>query len=228
MEKARGCSDNGLGGALEKPDNSALSELAAYSGDPWNPSNTYFDHAEKFMEESWEEIIQPVLEPVDFTRTVDLAAGHGRNSEYLKKYAKELYLLDIQPGNVEVCRERFAGDSRFRFATNNGYDLQPVPDVWATLVYCFDAMVHFDSDVVRSYLKDTLRVLEPGGFGFFHHSNYLGGFDWRENPNSRSFMSTEFFAHYADKEGLEVCRQQKLDWGGYAELDGLTLVRRPA
>jgi len=209
-----------------KPDDSTLRELAAYSGDPWNPANTYFEHAEGFMEESWTRIIQPFLEPVDFSRVVDLAAGHGRNSEYLKRFAKEIYILDIQPGNVERCQERFAGDDRFQYATNNGYDLQPVPDEWATLVYCFDAMVHFDSDVVRSYLRDTARVLQVGGHGFFHHSNYLGGFDWRENPNSRNFMSMEFFALYADKEGLEVCNQQKLDWGGYSDLDCLTLVRR--
>jgi len=204
-----------------------LRELAEYSGDPWNPSNAYFARAEGFMDESWTTVIQPFLEPVDFTATVDLAAGHGRNSNLLKLYAKELYILDIHEGNVDRCRERFAEDSRFQFAANNGFDLQPVPDGWATLVYCFDAMVHFDSDVVRSYLRDTLRVLNPGCFGFFHHSNYVGGFDWRTNPNSRSFMSTELFAHCADKEGLEVFRQQKLDWGGEKQLDGLTLVRKP-
>lgn len=205
-------------------DAAKLRELAAYSGDPWTPSNTYFEYAEQFMEEGWSTLIQPFLGDVDFAKTVDLAAGHGRNSEYLKRFAKEIFILDIQEGNVDRCRERFAGDDRFRFATNSGYDLQPVPDDWATLVYCFDAMVHFDSDVIRSYLRDTRRVLAPGGYGFFHHSNYLGGSDWRANPSSRNFMSAEFFAHYAEKEGLEVVRQRKLDWQGEHELDCMTLV----
>lgn len=214
--------------APNKPNASKLQELADYSGAPWNPANPYFEHAENFMASTWEELLEPFLEPVDFTTTVDLAAGHGRNSEYLKKWATEVYVLDIQEGNVDRCMERFAGDGRFRYATNNGYDLRPVRDQWATLIYCFDAMVHFDSDVVRSYLRDSLRVLKPGGYGFFHHSNYQGGFDWRTNPSSRNFMSKEFFAHYVDKEGLEVVRQDVLAWDGEVDLDCLTLVRRPA
>ena len=35
-------------------------------------------------------------------------------------------------------------------------------------------MVHFDSDVVRAYLKEFRRILKPGGHGFCHHSNYTG------------------------------------------------------
>ena len=37
--------------------------------------------------------------------TVDLAAGHGRNSEFLRRVAEEVFVLDIQPENVEACRQ---------------------------------------------------------------------------------------------------------------------------
>ena len=110
---------------------------------------------------------------------------------------------------------------------NNGYDLQPIPSSSVTLIYCFDAMVHFDSDVVRSYLRDAFRVLVAGGRGFFHHSNYTGGDDWRANPGSRGFMSAALFSHYAGKEGLRILRQSIIDWGGIRGLDCLTLVERP-
>jgi len=75
-------------------------------------------------------------------------------------------------------------------------------------------MVHFDSDVIRSYIKEFARVLVVGGHAFAHHSNYTGnpGGDPRCNPGWRNFMSGELFAHYAHKEGLSVIRQKNVDW----------------
>jgi SAM-dependent methyltransferase len=203
-----------------------LTELAAYSGDPWTPESSYFRDAEASMEPIWKEIVQPFIEGCDFSHTIDLAAGHGRNSAILCTLAKRLTIMDFQPGNIEVCKKRFAGRKGIKFFVNNGFDLQPVRDQDVTLVYCFDAMVHFDSDVVRSYLRDTLRVLVPGGRGFFHHSNYNKGPDWLANPQGRNFMTKELFAHYAFKEGLNVLSQRVITWAEDAELDCLTLLER--
>ncbi|MGQ0621248.1 MAG: class I SAM-dependent methyltransferase [Panacagrimonas sp.] len=204
-----------------------LLELARYSGDPWVPENDYFARAETFMDSGWDQFVWPLIEGCDFRSVIDLACGHGRNSRKLGEHAGRILMLDIQPGNIAKCRKRFGDDPRYSFAVNNGYDLRPAADASATLVYCFDAMVHFDGDVIRSYLRDTLRVLVPGGHAFLHHSNYTGGDDWRSNPASRNFMSAAFFAHYARKEGLVVLRQQVINWGGHAELDCLTLLQRP-
>lgn len=202
-----------------------LAALAARAGDPWTPQNRYFAEAEHGYDDLW-RFISSLLVGCDFTYVVDLAAGHGRNSVKLAELAGTLVVLDIQPGNVAICRERLKHCSTTTAHVNNGYDLRPVPDATATLVYCFDAMVHFDSDVVRSYLRDTFRALVPGGCGFFHHSNYTGGEDWAANPHSRAFMSAELFAHYARKEGLNIVWQKPHDWGGIPKLDCLTMVAR--
>lgn len=204
----------------------SLDELARYSGDPWGPGNSYYEMAEPHMQNSWERLIWPFLGgAVDFTHTLDLAAGHGRNSAYLLRYAETLVIMDIQPANIEACRARFATHANVSYYVCSGYDLQPLPNDALTLIYCFDAMVHFDSDVVRSYLRDTYRVLQRGGRAFFHHSNYTGGHDWRRNPHSRNFMSRELFAHYADKERLTIVKQQVIDWG-VVGLDCFSLVER--
>jgi SAM-dependent methyltransferase len=133
-------------------------------------------------------------------------------------------MLDIQAGN-EGRRRRFAEHARG--AVNNGYDLRPAADGAFSLVYSFDSMVHFEGEVVRSYLRDTLRVLRPGGRGFFHHSNYTAGSDWRTSPHARNNMSRELFASYAQEAGLRVIRQMVFDWGHVADLDCLSLVERP-
>jgi SAM-dependent methyltransferase len=201
-----------------------LRELAAYSGDPWTPQNPYFAHAEAYMEGLWKSLVLPFIEGCDFRHTIDLAAGHGRNSVKLAMLADRLTIMDIQPGNIEICKERFSGREKTSFFVNNGFDLQPACDGDVTLVYSFDAMVHFDSDVIRAYLCDTRRVLTPGGRGFFHHSNYSGGHDWRTNPSSRNFMTKELFAHYALKEGLNILSQRVINWGNSAGIDCLSLV----
>jgi SAM-dependent methyltransferase len=129
--------------------------------------------------------------------------------------------MDIEPGNVDVCRKRFADRLNATAMVCNGFDLQPIPGSSITLVYCFDAMVHFNPDVVKSYLYDTYRVLKPGGRGFFHHSNYTGGPDWKLNPASRTYMSAAIFAGYAKEAGLSIIRQHVINGDRHADLDCL-------
>jgi SAM-dependent methyltransferase len=205
-----------------------LEKLARYSGDPWGPKNEYFARAEAHMDNLWAKLVWPFIGDCDFTAVVDLAAGHGRNSEkLLPLVGQRLHITDIQAANVAICAERFRDSAKVNTFVGNGYDFRPLEDSSVTLVYCFDAMVHFDSDVVRSYLKDSMRVLKPGGRAFFHHSNYTGGHDWRTNPGARNFMSAALFEHYALKEGLSVVRQKVIDWQR-KDHDCVTLVEKPA
>jgi ubiquinone/menaquinone biosynthesis C-methylase UbiE len=97
-----------------------------------------------------------------------------------------------------------------------------------TLVYTFDSMVHFDSDVIRAYMKEFYRILKPGGHCFCHHSNYTGnpGGDFTTNPHWRNFMSKELFAHYAIKEGFKIIEQKVIDWS-VPNLDCLSLIQKP-
>ena len=207
-------------------DVAALTAAARYAGDPWTPDNPYFATAEPVMEQIWADQIQPFLRGSDLRCVLDLATGHGRNAAILLREAKRLILVDIQPGNIAHCRQRFGEDPRISYLVNNGFDLRDVPDAKVTLLYCFDAMVHFDSDVVRAYLAEARRVLVPGGRAFLHHSNYQEGHDWRTAPHSRAFLSKRLMEHYALKEGLAVVRQRVIDWGGVARLDCLSLLAK--
>ena len=204
-----------------------LAKAASYSGDPWTPENRYFEMAEVHMPSMWSKLILPFIGDCDFTATLDLAAGHGRNSEYLAPLCDTLAITDIQPGNVAYCQQRFAGHHNVSCFVGNGYDFKPQKDDSLTLIYCFDAMVHFEPKVVESYIVDAFRVLRPGGMAFFHHSNDGGSTDWHSNRGSRNRMTKETFASIAAKARLSVVKQQVIDWGQHKALDCLSLLQKP-
>jgi ubiquinone/menaquinone biosynthesis C-methylase UbiE len=210
-----------------------LHTVAEEIGRFWR-DNPYYDLAEGEMDNRWRHLLAPWVAGLDFRVCVDLAAGHGRNTRKLLEQpgCERVYCIDINEENAAFCRERFADDPRVVVVRNDGCTIPQVADESVTCFYSFDALVHVDSDVMRSYLGEIRRVLDPDGLGFIHHSN-LTAFPGRSpyhnqlNPASRNFMSLELFTHYAAKEGLRVLRQEAIDWlndGSYT--DGFSLVHR--
>jgi ubiquinone/menaquinone biosynthesis C-methylase UbiE len=88
-------------------------------------------------------------------------------------------------------------------------------------------MVHFDIEIVLSYIAEFARVLKPGGTAFIHHSNFTGrpGSSFKDNPHWRNFMSATIFKHSAIRNGFEVLEQKLLNWAG-EDIDCLTVMRR--
>lgn len=187
----------------------------------------YYDEAERGIERQWKTLIWPRIKHCDFDVVVDLAAGHGRNSRKLLEHAKRLYIVDVNEENVSFCRSRFAGERNVTVFRNNGYTLAPIADSTVSLLYCFDAMVHFDSDVIRNYLADIHRVLRAGGHAFLHHSNMSVNptGSHRDTPGWRHFMTRELMAHWAHKAGFAIESQHAFDWRPGIS-DCFTVLRR--
>jgi SAM-dependent methyltransferase len=193
-------------------------------------SKGYFTDAEGAIEKQWDTIIYPIIKDLDFSSVLDLACGHGRNSEYLRRLTKQLHLVDVNQSCIDACRERFGDEldgTRFFYHVTDGNHLRMIPRGSISLVYTWDSMVHFDKLVVKDYVNDICRVLKPGGSAFLHHSNYgatAPDSDWAHNTGTRSDMSSELMRSYAREAGLEVVRQDiqglKEGWG----IDGLDCV----
>lgn len=196
--------------------------------DVWD-GHPYYEEVEKWTDHMWDAFAK-YREGADYRTTLELAVGHGRHSEKLLPLVEHITLVDINESNIAYCRERFGDDPRITYLVNDGNTLKEVPDASITFVYCVDAMVHFESDSVRSYLAEFNRILVPGGRGFCHHSNYTGnpGGSWLENPHWRNFMSRELFAHYAALSGLRVLQSDLTDWGTDTMLDCYTSFEKPA
>lgn len=196
----------------------------------------YFAHAEEFMPMQWERTIWPIIKDEDFTSTLELACGHGRNTEFLRRYAKSIDLVDVNQTCIDACETRFGAERDgcvFRYHVTSGNAL-PVSANSISFVYTWDSMVHFDKLVVRDYVKEVFRVLMPGGSAFLHHSNYgtvAPDSSWTKNHGNRSDMTAELMRQYAEDAGLKIKFQRlsgTADGWGLDDLDCLTLLTKPA
>lgn len=180
--------------------------------------NEYFERAEADMDAQWRDVIFPLIRDFDFETVLELAPGMGRNTEKLSALAKKIYAVDYNRYALEQCRERLGeqvGDCRIEYHANNGTDLAMIADGAISAIYCWDAAVHFDKEVIADYVAEFARVLKPGGRGFVHHSN-LGARadkDIKKNPHWRSNMSKELFAELCRRSGLRVSSQTDVAWG---------------
>lgn len=199
-------------------------------------SKGYFIDSEASIDFQWNQLIHPILKGLDFSVVLDLACGHGRNSEYLRKLTKELHLVDVNQSCLDACRERFGETiegTRVHYHLTDGNHLHFIADQSISLVYTWDSMVHFDKLVVKDYVQEIGRVLRPGGAAFLHHSNFgavAPDTDWAHNHGTRSDMSAELMHKFARTARLKVVRQdlqgRKEGWG-CDDLDCVSLLRKP-
>jgi hypothetical protein len=196
----------------------------------------YFAHAEEFMPLQWERTIWPIIKDENFESTLELACGHGRNTEYLRRYAKSIDVIDVNQNCIDACEQRFGSEKdgcTFRYHVTSGNAL-PVQSGSISFGYSWDSMVHFDKLVVQDYVKEFYRVLKPGGTAFLHHSNYgtvAPDSSWTKNHGNRSDMTASLMREYAQEAGLSIKFQRlsgTADGWGMDDLDCLSLLSKPA
>jgi len=195
----------------------------------WKQS-TYYEDAEAWTFIFWSEghPFYPLFKHLDLTNVLELACGHGRHTEVIAGGTTKLILMDVHDENLTYCRSRLASFNHIEFCKNNGFDFKPVDNNSLNSVFCYDAMVHFSPDIVQSYLRDTARVLKPGGMALYHHSNYPAPLDrhYGQNPHARNHMTEMLFRQYANEAGLTIVETVPLTWGDVEDLDRLTLLVR--
>jgi len=213
----------------------AIVEKADILKRDWVDDEAYYLDAENWVGVFWDLKSQfpfrEMFDRLDDSVIVELACGRGRHSWQMRDWPNRKIMVDLVPENIELCRQRFAGVKNVRFIANNGMDLRGIADSSVTAVFCYDAMVHFDHEIVYSYLRECKRILRPGGMVLLHHSNYPGnpGGDYKANPSWRCFMPAGLVKDYAIKSGLEVVEQRCFAWGDTTDpIDCLSLIAKPA
>lgn len=202
---------------------------AAYHQTSMNP---YFETAEtaKSREIFWNDNsdFYKMFSKLDLTQVVELACGRGRHVQHYIDLAGHIILVDILDKNIEYCKERFRNEKKISYYVNSGCDLKEIEDTSCSSLFTYDSMVHFESIDIYHYLLETYRILVKGGKALFHHSNNHKDYrvSFQTDIAGRNYMSSDLFAHFADRAGFHVVQQKIIDWGGVKESDTITLLEK--
>ena len=179
------------------------------------------NHGEKWSlawggsDDQWNVTLYPRLHRLlPAENVLEIGAGHGRWSEYLLAFSKQLYLVDLSGNCLDFCRKRFASFDQVSYHKTGGAILDGIEDNSIDFIFSFDSLVHADREVIESYIFEIKRVLKQDGHAFIHHSNYL---QYMEEGYEYSHMrdptvSAELFRDYCKKAGIACLLQELVPW----------------
>ncbi|MZP29462.1 methyltransferase domain-containing protein [Heliobacterium undosum] len=195
--------------------------LQTWSNYDWSQSGDEWSAGWGGTEYLWTCTILPRILPyLPLGRTLELAPGFGRWTQFLKDVAQELILVDLTERCIEACKARFASAKNIRYYTNDGKSLDMIEDNSLDFVFSWDSLVHVEIDVIEAYLKELAKKLKRDGVGFIHHSN-LGRYcdqngqvlvenvAWRAGT-----VTAERFEEICASVGLRCIRQELINWNG--------------
>jgi SAM-dependent methyltransferase len=98
-------------------------------------------------------------------RALEIGCGPGRLMRPMSRHFGEIHGIDISDEMIAQAREKLREIPHARAHHAGGSDLALFPNDHFDFVYSYAVFQHIPSaDVVFSYLRETLRVLKPGGF----------------------------------------------------------------
>ena len=187
-------------------------------------------------EAQWYFVIYPRIHRfLPANKVLEIAPGHGRWTQFLRDHSQRFTGVDLSPGCVEACKQRFADWPEAAFHVNDGYSLSMVPDSSIDFAFSFDSLVHAEWDVVAGYLQELSRVLAPDGVAFLHHSHmgvHVEGIAARltaraANHHWRALsVSGPKVEEECRRLGLACISQERTNWGADFLSDCMSIVVR--
>jgi ubiquinone/menaquinone biosynthesis C-methylase UbiE len=77
--------------------------------------------------------------------------------------------VDLSPNCLAYCRNRFKEFKNIEFYEGSGWNLSQIQSESVDFIWSFNAFVHMDLDIIKSYMKEIKRVLINGGKCAFDH-----------------------------------------------------------
>ncbi|MEX2032757.1 MAG: class I SAM-dependent methyltransferase, partial [Dehalococcoidia bacterium] len=110
------------------------------------------------------KILERVESPAPDWSVLDIGCGVGRMLRPMSEQFEKVIGIDISPAMINFAREELADRPNVELHVGNGQDLSVIADNSIDLVYSVYAFQHFPRrSIVDNYLKETRRVLKPGG-----------------------------------------------------------------
>lgn len=184
-------------------------------------------------EQLWRGTLLPRIEGyLGDVRALEIGAGHGRISHFLRDRCRTLVVADMVASCVDACRARFAGDDRIAYLVNDGASLPGLADGSIDFALSFDSLVHADLATITAYLGELERVLAPDGVAVIHHSNMAAVLaqpvaGWSSHMRAGDVSAAAVASATAERPTLECSAQELIAWGPAPALtDCFTTLRR--
>ena len=104
-------------------------------------------------------------------KLLEIGCGIGRMTCHLARIFGEVHATDVSGEMVGQARRRFAALPNAHFHETSGYDFAALPGDYFDIAFSIYVFQHVpDLEVIRANIRDTLRVLKPGGIFKFQAS----------------------------------------------------------
>jgi SAM-dependent methyltransferase len=117
------------------------------------------------------------LEPTD--TAVEIGCGVGRTGRAMSGRVGRWIGVDVSERMLAHAAAELRGLDRVELLTVSGWDLAPLADAGADLVYCTVVFMHLDEWERFSYIEEAFRVLRPGGRIYVDNYNLEGEEGWQ-------------------------------------------------
>jgi ubiquinone/menaquinone biosynthesis C-methylase UbiE len=98
-------------------------------------------------------------------RALEIGCGPGRLMRPMSRHFEEIHGVDISDEMIVQAKDKLRDIPWAYPHAASGSDLKLFPDAHFDFVYSYAVFQHIPSaEVVFSYLRETVRVLKPGGF----------------------------------------------------------------
>lgn len=111
-------------------------------------------------------------EQTQYQVIVEIGCGVGRLLKAACKKFKRVIGFDVSVEAINKAKNLLSEDANLELHVGNGYDLKPMQDKSVDVVYSFAALTSMPTVVIAHYLKETSRILTPGGIA--RYQVYLG------------------------------------------------------
>lgn len=96
-------------------------------------------------------------------RLLEIGCGPGRLLAEFSRCVGVVIGVDVSPTMLRLARDAVSSHGRHVLIHGNGLDLAWLGDACIDLVVMSAVAIHCPLDVIRTYAKEALRVLRPGG-----------------------------------------------------------------
>lgn len=125
-------------------------------------------------------------------RVLEVGVGVGRIAQHVAPRCQSFTGIDISENMIEIAKERMAGFDNVTLTAHTKSDLSLLADGSFDKAFFQVVLIHLDREDAFHYMRETARVLAPGGLAWFQFYNLL---------HPRGFREFKFAVDYMVEKG---------------------------